>query len=69
MISSRDSTSSPGSPTGGGEAGCRHMWIMVEIFRPGHGAPRDKSHKENLIKMLHFHDNAEKVRIRRSSLC
>ena len=50
-------------------AGCSHMWIMVEIFRPGHGAPRDKSHKENLIKMLHFHDNAEKVRIRRSSLC
>ena len=45
-------------------AGCSQIqWIMVQIFRPGHGAPRDKSHKENLIKMLHFHDNAEKVRI------
>ena len=29
--------------------------------RPGHGAPRDKSHKENLIKMLHFPENTEKV--------
>ena len=29
--------------------------------RPGHGAPRDKSHKENLIKMLHFGDAVEKV--------
>jgi len=29
--------------------------------RPGNGAPRDKSHKENLIKMLHFGDAVEKV--------
>ena len=35
------------------------LFIYVSIL--GHGAPRDKSHKENLIKMLHFNDVVEKV--------
>ena len=37
------------------------IYIKDKIQRPGNGAPRDKSHKENLIKMLHFNDNVEKT--------
>ena len=67
MTSSKDSTSSPGSPTG---EGCYIITcffktsilnIFYILFRPGNGAPRDKSQKENLIKMLHFPENTEKV--------
>ena len=29
--------------------------------RPGNGAPRDKSQKENLMKMLHYPDQSNKV--------
>lgn len=28
--------------------------------RPGYGAPRDTAHKENLMKMLHYPQNAVK---------
>ena len=31
--------------------------------RPGNGAPRDSSQKENLMKMLHYPENSNKVGI------
>ena len=62
MTSNRDSTSSLGSHTGEGNHGFFGMVSEILVFcRPGNGAPRDKSHKENLIKMLHFPENTEKV--------
>ena len=62
MTNSKDNTSSLGSPTGEGN---KVFWNQKSAHilscRPGNGAPRDKSHKENLIKMLHFPENTEKV--------
>ena len=62
MTSNRDNTSNLGSHIGEGN----HDFIgmsseILVLCRPGNGAPRDKSHKENLIKMLHFSENTEKV--------